>query len=66
MCNSASWKPAKGQFFSASPHPAADFPLQRGTDQRNGGVTSKPRAIERHVVYPWPNLLARNKSISAT
>jgi ATP-dependent Clp protease ATP-binding subunit ClpA len=51
---------AKGQFlFSVAPT-ARDFLLKEGTDQRYGARHLK-RAIERHVVYPFANLLATDQ-----
>jgi ATP-dependent Clp protease ATP-binding subunit ClpB len=54
---------AKGQFlFSVAPT-ARDFLLKEGTDQRYGARHLK-RAIERHVVYPFANLLATDQTRS--
>jgi ATP-dependent Clp protease ATP-binding subunit ClpA len=54
---------AKGQFlFSVAPT-ARDFLLKEGTDQRYGARHLK-RAIERHVVYPFANLLASDQILS--
>jgi len=51
---------AKGQcLFSVAPT-ARDFLLKEGTDQRYGARHLK-RAIERHVVYPFANLLATDQ-----
>jgi len=51
---------AKGQFlFSVAPT-ARDFLLKEGTDQRYGARHLK-RAIERHVVFPFANLLATDQ-----
>jgi ATP-dependent Clp protease ATP-binding subunit ClpB len=51
---------AKGQFlFSVAPT-ARDFLLKEGTDQRYGARHLK-RAIERHVIYPFANLLATDQ-----
>jgi ATP-dependent Clp protease ATP-binding subunit ClpA len=51
---------AKGQFlFTVSPT-ARDFLLKEGTDQRYGARHLK-RAIERHVVFPFANLLATDQ-----
>ena len=51
---------AKGRFlFSVAPT-ARDFLLKEGTDQRYGARHLK-RAIERHVVYPFSNLLATDQ-----
>jgi len=51
---------AKEQFlFSVAPT-ARDFLLKEGTDQRYGARHLK-RAIERHVVYPFANLLATDQ-----
>jgi len=51
---------AKGQFlFSVAPT-ARDFLLKEGTDQRYGARHLK-RAIERHVVYLFANLLATDQ-----
>jgi ATP-dependent Clp protease ATP-binding subunit ClpB len=51
---------AKGQvLFSVAPT-ARDFLLKEGTDQRYGARHLK-RAIERHVVYPFANLVATDQ-----
>ena len=51
---------AKGQFLFTVAPAARDFLLKEGTDQRYGARHLK-RAIERHVVYPFANLLATDK-----
>src|SRR5215469_6974502 len=51
---------AKGQFLFTVAPTARDFLLREGTDQRYGARHLK-RAIERHVVYPFANLLATDQ-----
>jgi len=51
---------AKGQFLFTVAPTARDFLLKEGTDQRYGARHLK-RAIERHVVYPFANLLASDQ-----
>jgi ATP-dependent Clp protease ATP-binding subunit ClpA len=51
---------AKGQFLFTVAPKARDFLLKEGTDQRYGARHLK-RAIERHVVYPFANLLATDQ-----
>jgi ATP-dependent Clp protease ATP-binding subunit ClpA len=51
---------AKGQFLFTVAPTARDFLLKEGTDQRYGARHLK-RAIERHVVYPFANLLATDQ-----
>jgi len=51
---------AKGQFLFTVAPKARDFLLREGTDQRYGARHLK-RAIERHVVYPFANLLATDQ-----
>jgi ATP-dependent Clp protease ATP-binding subunit ClpB len=51
---------AKGQFLFTVAPTAREFLLQEGTDQRYGARHLK-RAIERHVVYPFANLLATDQ-----
>jgi ATP-dependent Clp protease ATP-binding subunit ClpB len=54
---------AKGQFLFTVAPTARDFLLKEGTDQRYGARHLK-RAIERHVVYPFANLLATDQARS--
>ena len=51
---------AKGQFLFTVGPTARDFLLKEGTDQRYGARHLK-RAIERHVVFPFANLLATDQ-----
>jgi ATP-dependent Clp protease ATP-binding subunit ClpB len=51
---------AKGQFLFTVAPTARDFLLKEGTDQRYGARHLK-RAIERHVVYSFANLLATDQ-----
>ena len=51
---------AKGQFLFTVAPAARDFLLKEGTDQRYGARHLK-RAIERHVVYAFANLLATDQ-----
>ena len=51
---------AKGQSLLSVAPTARDFLLKEGTDQRYGARHLK-RAIERHVVYPFANLLATDQ-----
>lgn len=51
---------AKGQFLFTVAPTARDFLLKEGTDQRYGARHLK-RAIERHVVFPFANLLATDQ-----
>src|SRR5215472_7727129 len=51
---------AKGQLLFTVAPTARDFLLKEGTDQRYGARHLK-RAIERHVVYPFANLLASDQ-----
>lgn len=51
---------AKGQFLFTITPTARNFLLKEGTDQRYGARHLK-RAIERHVVYPFANLLATDQ-----
>jgi len=51
---------AKGQSLLTVAPTARDFLLKEGTDQRYGARHLK-RAIERHVVYPFANLLATDQ-----
>jgi len=50
----------KGQFLFTVGPTARDFLLKEGTDQRYGARHLK-RAIERHVVFPFANLLATDQ-----
>jgi hypothetical protein len=51
---------AKGPFLFTVAPTARDFLLKEGTDQRYGARHLK-RAIERHVVYSFANLLATDQ-----
>ena len=51
---------AKGHFLFTVTPAAREFLLKEGTDQRYGARHLK-RAIERHVVYPFANLLATDQ-----